>query len=582
MAWEAVSDGALLRRARRALYDGADLPPELRSLIRQSWRRSLMSSVEPDRMAFPYAPPDARGERLCRAADPVLGRFALQLTGTHVSVVLADPNARVVGRWAGDRSALRRLSAVSIDEGFVLGEEVAGTNGVGTALEEMAPVLIYGAEHYVEPLQRLVCAGVPVRNPLTRRIEGVLNLACPTADANGLLLPTLLDLVSQIEREFSARASERERVVFEAFLARSRDTTAPLIALGEQFAMTNAAAATLLQPSDQALLWDQAAEAFGEDTAVVRPFRLASGECVQARCTPVRVGLRAAGALVEVVQRAVERPHPGTPRGRSRASEELETATAALDIDAAGRLRIVGEPGSGRMDLARRLHERRPGGPGLRVVACTLACTAGVTAWLGEVRELVGGADTVVLKDVDALAEPYVAALADLLESDARRAPVVAIMEQGRYVPGAERFGAAAVRVPPLRERREDIPDLVYAALRAIRHPSPRVGHRAMAALMAYAWPGNLAQLRAAVADAAYAARGADVDVAHLPEELRAGAAGRRRLTRIEEVERDAIAAAMLEHQGNKNRVAAALGLSRSTLYRRLRRFGIDGERTVI
>ena len=167
------------------------------------------------------------------------------------------------------------------------------------------------------------------------------------------------------------------------------------------------------------------------------------------------------------------------------------------------------------MDLAHALDERRLGTPRLRVVACTLACTAGVGAWLGEVRDLVGGSDTVVLKDVDALAEPYVVALADLLESGARCAPVVAVLEQGRYVPGAERFGAMVVRVPPLRERREDIPDLVYAALRATRHPSSRVGHRAMAALMAYPWPGNLAQLRAAVADAADAARGADVEVVH-------------------------------------------------------------------
>jgi transcriptional regulator with AAA-type ATPase domain len=209
-------------------------------------------------------------------------------------------------------------------------------------------------------------------------------------------------------------------------------------------------------------------------------------------------------------------------------------------------------------------------------------CTADIAAWLADIRELIGGSDTVVLKDVDALGEPYLAALADLLESDARRAPVVAILERGHYLPGVERLGMAVMRVPPLRERREDIPDLVYAALRETRHPSARVGHRAMAALMAYAWPGNLAQLRAAVTDAAEAARGADVDVAHLPEELRACAAGRRKLTRIEEVERDAITAAMLEHRGNKNRVAAALGLSRSTLYRRLRRFGIDGERTVI
>ena len=57
--------------------------------------------------------------------------------------------------------------------------------------------------------------------------------------------------------------------------------------------------------------------------------------------------------------------------------------------------------------------------------------------------------------------------------------------------PARSASGAMVVRVPPLRERREGIPDLVYAALRATRHPSARVGNRAMAALMAFLWPGT-------------------------------------------------------------------------------------------
>ncbi len=577
---QAVSDSALLLRARRALHDGTDLPPELRSLIRQSWRRSLMAAVEPDRMALPYLGPDTRGERLCRAAEPVLARFAQQLAGTHVSVVLADPDARVVGRWAGDRSALRRLSAVSIEEGFVLDEEVAGTNGIGTALEELAPILIYGAEHYVEPLQRLVCAGVPVRNPLTRRVEGVLNLACPTADANGLLLPTLLDLAGQIERELSGNASERERRVFEAFLSRSRDTVAPLVALGERFVLTNAPAGDLLQPSDQALLWDQAAEAFAEDVAVVRPLRLANGDEIQARCTPVRVGGRTVGALLEVEHRA----EPGRSRQGSAAWARAERAADAVDLDAVGSVRVIGEAGTGRLGLARRLHARRPGTPALHVVACTLA---GVEpdAFLAEVHGLLAGTDTVVLTDADALAAAQFATVADLVASPRRRAPVVTTLAPagGRaYRRGEERLGAVALRLPPLRERREDVPALVAELVRGSPHPAVRVGQRAMAALVAHTWPGNLAELAAVVEEAVAAAAGADVEVAHLPQQLRPGPVSRRRLTPIERLERDAIAAALQECRGNKNQAAAALGLSRSTLYRRLRRYGLDTERAVL
>lgn len=213
---------AVLRRARRALEEGAELPPDLPETIRYSWTRSRLAAAPMDRISVPYLAPDVSCERLLNAARPVLDRFAQQLAGTHVSLVLADPDGRIVGRWAADSSALRTLTRVSIEEGYVLAEDLAGTNGIGTALEELAPVTIFGAEHYTEPLQHLVCAGVPIRHPLSRRIEGVLDLGCPTDDANGLLMPATLDLCAQIERELSMRAPERERVVFDAFVARSR------------------------------------------------------------------------------------------------------------------------------------------------------------------------------------------------------------------------------------------------------------------------------------------------------------------------------------------------------------------------
>ena len=233
-----------------------------------------------DRIAVPYVAVDVASERLLRAARPVLDRFAEQLAGTHVSLVLADPDGRVVGRWAGDNSALRRLARVSIEEGYILAEDLAGTNGVGTALEVLAPVTIIGAEHYAEPLQRLVCAGVPIRHPLTRRIEGVLDLACPTADANGLLMPATLDLAVQIEREMSMRAPERERVVFDAFVARSRATSAALVALSEQYMVTNAAAADLLEPHDEACLWQQALESLSTGRTVTRLMQLGGGATI--------------------------------------------------------------------------------------------------------------------------------------------------------------------------------------------------------------------------------------------------------------------------------------------------------------
>ena len=135
--------------------------------------------------------------------------------------------------------------------------------------------------------------------------------------------------------------------------------------------------------------------------------------------------------------------------------------------------------------------------------------------------------------------------------------------------------------VPALRQRREDIPELVQSILRA-SDLTVRVGHRAMVALTNYAWPGNIPQLERVVKHAARTCRGADIGVEHLGTEISASTHGRRTLTRLESLERDAIGDALREYGGNKIKAAAALGMSRSTLYRRLRSFGLEPGRTVL
>ena len=132
-----------------------------------------------------------------------------------------------------------------------------------------------------------------------------------------------------------------------------------------------------------------------------------------------------------------------------------------------------------------------------------------------------------------------------------------------------------------LRQRRQDIPELAHAVLQA-EGSTVRISRRATIALTSYAWPGNVAQLRRVVLAAARACRGTEIRAEHLGAEIFASAHGRRTLTRLESLERDAIVDAMRESGGNKIQTAAALGMSRSTLYRRLRMYGLEPGRTVL
>jgi transcriptional regulator of acetoin/glycerol metabolism len=91
--------------------------------------------------------------------------------------------------------------------------------------------------------------------------------------------------------------------------------------------------------------------------------------------------------------------------------------------------------------------------------------------------------------------------------------------------------------------------------------------------LMRLPWPGNVTRLRTVLADIARRRRSGVVELADLPAECRATT--RRHLTRLEALERDAIVDALAAHQGDKTAAAVALGMSRATIYRKIRDYAI-------
>ncbi|MGK2884562.1 MAG: hypothetical protein ACSLE8_07260 [Rhodococcus sp. (in: high G+C Gram-positive bacteria)] len=120
------------------------------SLIERSWKRSSACGLVPERadLELPYDT-DFDGDcRLVRAAQPVVERLVSAMADTSSSLLLADPGARIIQRWLGTKSLSSRLDQASIAPGFGFVEEFAGTNGVGTALEEGRTVAVLGEEHY--------------------------------------------------------------------------------------------------------------------------------------------------------------------------------------------------------------------------------------------------------------------------------------------------------------------------------------------------------------------------------------------------------------------------------------------------
>jgi len=141
------------------------------------------------------------------------------------------------------------------------------------------------------------------------------------------------------------------------------------------------------------------------------------------------------------------------------------------------------------------------------------------------------------------------------------------------------RLNTIEIRVPPLRERRSDIPLLARHFLRQhaerYRKRLPDFEPLALEALLGHPWPGNVRELDHAVERAVLMAAGDKVRAGDLG--LRAPDGGSRTLEdmSLEEVEQLLIKKALFRHDGNVSRAAEALGVSRSALYRRLQRYGL-------
>jgi len=150
------------------------------------------------------------------------------------------------------------------------------------------------------------------------------------------------------------------------------------------------------------------------------------------------------------------------------------------------------------------------------------------------------------------------------------------------------RINVIAVTVPPLRERREDIPLLAAFFLERFARRENKafegISAAALDRLSAHDWPGNVRELENAVERGVVVGRGPLLEAADLPPQLRSAApaagpiadlAGRD--LPLAEVEKAVIAAAMLRHGGNKTQAARALGISRKLLYSKLREYGLGG-----
>lgn len=541
----------------------------LRPEIELSWKRSQLSGIDPARVPEPtlFDPSDS-SERLLRAARPVLDELGVQLAGTGCGVLLVDRDCRVVAR-VFDSDALRgAMEGVGLLTGVVLSEENYGTNALGTPLEVRQGVVVHGHEHFLESFRQFSCYGQPIVHPVTRRIEGILDITATEKTANPLFAPFVARAVGDIEARLLEGARESDRRVVDAFQRAARQRGLAVAAMGQDIMLTNKAAVEMLAPSDHAALRALAADVPAGESRRLH-FALSAGGSTALQID--RVAGADSGALflldagrTRAPVRRTAVPQDATSRLRRRL-HELRSGT--------GSLALVGEPGSGRTWAARQFADGA-----VDVLDAAQIVGQGEREWSAGLLEVVGRAPSHVLIEHVHLAPDSVLALIASLVANPAGPRIVMTSDPVDTVPPAARDLLARcgnqVSVPALRHRIRELDGLVAALADQLGRADLRLGPSALAALSEHAWPGNLVELRAVLAGLPDRPDGGVVRVEDLPEDYRAP--GRiARLGGRERAERDAIVEALSESGGNKVHAAARLGISRTTLYSRIRALDI-------
>lgn len=314
-------------------------------------------------------------------------------------------------------------------------------------------------------------------------------------------------------------------------------------------------------------------------------------------------------------------------------SPEIQKLLRILDKVAISShpLLILGESGTGKELVAREIHARGPGGAGpFAAVDCGSTAPAmlardlfghcpaeGDGAWERDGLLCAAAGGTVFLEEVGSLSPELQTMLLRALQAKevrsfgtAEHRPVTARILAGSsrnlqvMVEGGHfrkdlyyRLNVVKLQVPALRERREDLPELVHDVLRRMEARHGRrleLSREATETVRAYAWPGNLRELEAAIERACSISNGPVVHLSDLPtqlQELRGHRPGpvamsftentrspvlvMERILPIAEMERRMILLTVEQMQGDKMMAAKLLGIGKTTLYRKLKEYGV-------
>ena len=609
----------------RSVLGRASPTPEDPRLVR-SWQRSLESyRLDPARSAHPRILTGSRlrehqepMEAFLRIAHRGVDRLHAQVREAGYVVLLTDADGVTID-FLGNPQLERELKHAGLYLGSCWSEQEEGTCGVGTCIADGQPLTVHKGEHFRAPNIALTCSAAPILDP-HGQLLAVLDASALTSPEDKRSQHLAFQVVSQnallienahFRNAFAghwllqmARAQEFLDVLPDYLVAldgEGRVLAANRAARQELFAGRDPAGRTCEQVFDASL--EGLARAAHANPLPLRVFRRSHPEQLYGRLSPPLARRRTIEGRAEPAARPaspLETWAGGDPRSQRLAERALRLLARRVP------LLLHGETGAVKERFAQALHRAGPRAEkpfvavncaaipeslieselfGYREGAFTgarakgmkgrIAQADGGTLFLDEIGDMPLALQSRLLR---VLSEYEVAPLGgespmriDVQVICASHQDLPALIAKGAFREDLYyRLAGATLRLPPLRAR-TDLDALIRGVLAEVAagEAMPDLDSKALAALRAHRWPGNLRELHSALRYALALCEGGVIRIGDLPEELAEMAAAGK------DDESERIETVLRQHQWSVISSAQALGVSRATLYRQMRRRGL-------
>lgn len=640
----------------RFINAGSSPHPTIRSIIADSWQRCLQNGVDPSLSQTSQYVNKAdflslliKNERLLKAAKPAMYKVGQLLAESGSMLILAD-NQGICLHVEGDDRTLAAGREVKLSPSAIWSESAAGTNAIGTVLAVGSQVQINTAEHFCEGIKPWTCTAVVIREPVTKQVIGVLDLSGLNHKFSHHARALVADTAAQIESQLLSLKLEQHNTLYNEVLSSYSDMTkvglllldkeGSVVKENYQFSHNLAQHAIPFSLNDPPLI----------DTKgrfLKQQHNLFPEQWIQ----PIFAGTEFIGTLYMVppAKKAKHDAKISPPNNVSSFSQIIGSAPSlAKAITKAQHLSrldipilIQGETGVGKELFAQAIHASSAFSQGPMVILnCGGLSRELITSELfgyvegaftgasrggkvGKIEAANGGTlflDEIgeIPMDIQAnflrvLQEGEICRLGDNRQRKlhfrvlaATNRDLSELVRQGLFRSDLfYRIATVRLLIPPLRERKSDIPLLISTFIDRLSKLSKKqrasISSELSTLLTEYHWPGNIRELKHII-DCTYLMSNSNrLTVANLVEEFPFFATfNLQKINQqvesvnhahygsddteaslftnlsLAQAEHMTVAAALKKNKGNITKAARQLGIAKSTLYQKIQKFNLS------